>query len=159
VKAGEAMVAIRRAEERDVTAMAAIRAEAWGTQEYWEPRVGAYLAGAVSARDAQAECAVFVAEIDGAVAGVASGHRTTRHRCQGELQWMNVARAHQGRGIAGNLLAAMAGWFVEQGAMRVCVDVEPGNAAARAFYARHGAVELKPSWMVWEDVRVAIAVT
>jgi hypothetical protein len=34
----------------------------------------------------------------------------------------------------------------------VCVDVEPSNTAARRFYAAHGAVDLKPSWMVWEDI-------
>jgi RimJ/RimL family protein N-acetyltransferase len=151
-------VTIRRAEEQDVPAIAAIRAEAWGAPEFWEPRVAAYLSGAVRTRDAQPGSAVFVAEIDGAVVGVASGHRTTRHGCQGELQWMNVAHSQQGRGIAAKLLAAMAAWFVEQNARRVCVDVEPENAVARAFYAKHGAVDLQPSWMVWEDIGAAFAV-
>lgn len=150
---GDAAVTIRRAEERDVPAIAAIRAEAWETQAFWEPRVAAYLAGAIAARQAVPVSAVFVAEVEGVVAGVASGHRTKRHGCQGELQWMNVARAQQGLGIAGKLLASMATWFAEQDALRVCVDVEPKNAVARAFYAKSGAVDLKPSWMVWEDMR------
>lgn len=152
--ARDATVTIRRAEDRDVPAMAALRAEAWATQEYWIPRVGAYLTGRIGAREALPEFAMFVAEDAGVVVGFVAGHRTTRHGCQGELQWMNVARSHQGRGIAGKLLAAMAAWFVEEGAVRVCADVELDNAAARAFYAKHGAVDLKPSWMVWEDVRV-----
>ena len=153
----EGLVGIRPAAERDVPAMAAIRAEAWGTAEYWRPRVGAYLGGRVGAREALAESAMLVAEIDGVVVGLVAGHRTTRHGCQGELEWINVTVSRQGQGIAGKLLAAMAEWFVEQGALRVCLDVEPENAAARAFYAKWGAVDLKPSWMVWEDVSVAIA--
>jgi hypothetical protein len=38
------------------------------------------------------------------------------------------------------------------GSRRVCVDVEPANDVALRFYARHGAVDLKPHWMVWEDI-------
>jgi hypothetical protein len=29
----------------------------------------------------------------------------------------------------------------------------PTNEAARRFYSRNGAVDLKPSWMVWDDIR------
>jgi hypothetical protein len=35
----------------------------------------------------------------------------------------------------------------------VCVDVEPENRVARAFYSRHGAVPLNPHWLVWDDIR------
>ena len=140
-----------------MAAMAALRAEAWETQEYWEARVAGYLAGRIGAREALPEFAMFVAEAEGAVVGMVAGHRTTRHGCQGELEWISVARARQRGGVAGNLLAAMAAWFVERGALRVCVDVEPGNAAGRAFYAKHGAVDLKPHWMVWEDIALVIA--
>jgi ribosomal protein S18 acetylase RimI-like enzyme len=149
------VVAIRRADSRDIPAMAKIRAEAWETQDYWESRVEAYLAGRIAAQHALPGHAVFVAEANGVVVGLVAGHRTTRHECQGELEWINVARAQQGRGIAGNLLAAMAAWFVEQEALRVCVNVAPDNGAARAFYARHGAADLKPFWMVWKDIRIA----
>ena len=47
----------------------------------------------------------------------------------------------------------MAAWFGELGAARVCVDVEPGNARARAFYRKHGAVDLNLHWLVWEALR------
>ncbi|MGB6869051.1 MAG: GNAT family N-acetyltransferase [Acidobacteriaceae bacterium] len=147
-------VAIRRAEPRDITAMAAIRAEAWETQAYWERRVEAYLAGRIAAQHALPGHAMFVAEAEEAVVGLVEGHRTRRHGCQGELEWINVAQAVQGRGIAGNLLAAMAAWFVEQEALRVCVNVARDNGAARAFYAKYGAADLKPFWMVWEDIGI-----
>jgi GNAT superfamily N-acetyltransferase len=151
-----AALTIRRAEERDIPAMAALRAEAWESQEYWITRVGAYLAGRIAAKEALPEHAMFVAEIDGAIAGFVAGHRTTRHGCQGELEWINVTRTRRGSGIAASLLAAMAAWFVERGALRVCVNAEPGNAVARAFYAKHSAADLKPHWMVWKDMRVAL---
>ena len=148
---------IRRATDRDIAAIAAIRAEAWETQDYWMARVEAYRSGRIAAKEALPEFAMFVAEEDGAVAGFAAGHRTTRHGCQGELEWINVTRARRGSGIAGDLLAAMAKWFVEHQALRVCVNVEPENAAARAFYAKHGALDLKPHWMVWENIGAVIA--
>ena len=100
---------------------------------------------------------MFVAVVDGAVAGFVAGHRTTRHNCQGELEWINVARQQRGRGIAVRLLATMARWFVEQQALRVCVDVVPQNEPARTLYAQCGAVDLQPNWMVWEDIRTALA--
>ena len=152
-----ATVTIRPAEKRDVPAMAAIRAEAWETQDYWVSRIEAYLSGRIGARQALPDSAMFVAEADGVVVGLVAGHRTTRHGCQGELEWINVTLARQGSGIAGQLLAAMAAWYVEHAARRVCVNAEPENAVARAFYARHGAVDLKPHWMVWEDVGAALA--
>ncbi len=148
---------IRPAAPADVPAMAAIRAEEWETQEFWQTRISAYLTAKISARQALPESATFVAAVDGAVVGFVAGHRTTRHNCQGELQWINVARRQRGRGIAARLVATMAGWFVEQQALRVCVDVVPENTAARGLYAKHGAVDLKPNWMVWEDIRTALA--
>lgn len=48
----------------------------------------------------------------------------------------------EGRHHPGELLRFLARWFTRQGAARICVNVEPSNAVARAFYARHGATEL-----------------
>lgn len=152
-----ASVTIHPAEPADVPAMAAIRAQEWETQEYWEKRIAGYLTGNLGARHALPGHAVFVAALDGTVAGFVAGHRTTRHGCLGELEFINVAREQRGRGIAGMLLLRMAGWFAEQQALRVCVDVVPENEAARALYAKHGAVDLRPNWMVWEDIRTVLA--
>jgi len=149
-------VAIRQADARDVPAMAAIRAEAWESAAYWERRLAKYLAGEIGAREALPEHAMFVAEMEGMTVGLVAGHRTTRHGCHGELEWIHVAWAWRGSGIGGKLLGMMAGWFAERDALRVCVDVEPDNSEARAFYKKYGARDLKPSWMVWEDIRVVI---
>ena len=138
--------------------MAAIRAAEWETQEFWEHRIAGYLAGTHNPQQALPERAVFVAEEAGPAAplvvGFVAGHRTLRHGCQGELEWINVAAEHRGRGIAGRLLVPMAGWFVQQQACRVCVNVAPDNAAALALYTRFGAQPLRKFWMLWPDIRI-----
>ncbi len=146
-------ILIRLVADRDIPAMAAIRALEWETETYWRNRIAGYLAGTQSPQKALPERAGFVAVDDGVIVGFVAGHRTWRHQCDGELEWINVARESRGSGIAGLLLTRMAAWFVEQNAFRICVDVEPKNAAARAFYAKHGAQRLNDYWMVWEDIR------
>jgi ribosomal protein S18 acetylase RimI-like enzyme len=87
------------------------------------------------------------------VAGFVAGHLTSRFGCNGELQWINVHPQHRGKGIADRLTVTMLDWFHRRNAFRVCVNVEPGNAAARALYAKHGAVSMNEYWMLWTDLR------
>jgi len=148
---------IRTAEDRDVPAMAAIRAAEWETQEYWERRIGNYLAGNIAAQHALQGHTAFVADLDGAVVGFIAGHSTTRHGCQGELEWIDVVQAHRRHGIAGQMIVRLAAWFIEQQALRVCIDVQPKNFIARGLYTKFGAQPLNPHWMFWEDIRVAVA--
>ena len=101
-----------------------------------------YLAGEHHPQQALAPRAAFVAEADGVVVGYVAGHRTTRFGCAGEIQWLLVAPAYRGGEVGAGLLAAMAAWFVAEGAGRVCVNVAPENAPARRLYARHGAMAL-----------------
>ncbi len=133
--------------------MASIRAKEWETEVCWKMRIGSYLAGERSPQHALSARAAFVAVGNATVVGFVAGHRTLSYGCDGELEWINVAWERRGAGIAGQLLAMIAAWFEEQGALRVCVDVEPGNTAARGFYAKSGAQRLNDHWMVWEDIR------
>lgn len=146
-------VTIRPAEIRDVIAMAAIRARDWETQEYWEARIGRYLNVEQSPKEALSGRAAFVAVEGETIVGFVAGHRTRRYGCAGELQWINVTVERRRHGIAGLLLVTMAGWFVEQNALRVCVNVEPANAVARELYEKYGARTFHECWMVWEDIR------
>jgi len=94
----------------------------------------------------------YVASEGDSVVGLIAGHLTTRHGCDGELEWIDVIPEKRGSGVASELLRRLAAWFVEQKARRVCVDVDPANTVARTFYMRHGATDLKPHWLVWEEI-------
>jgi GNAT superfamily N-acetyltransferase len=144
-------VTIRPVEPADIPAMAAIRAAEWETDAYWRDRIGRYLSGKQSPQQALAERAAFVAVEDGRIVGFVAGHRTRRLGCDGELQWINVESSSRGQGIAGGLMDAIGAWFVGHGVLRVCVNVEPENGAARRLYSKHGAQRLNNYWMIWED--------
>ena len=134
--------------------MAKIRACEWGNEADWVERIAKYLSGEHSPQHALPTRATFVAVDEGSVVGFVSGHRTRRYGCEGELQWLNVIRERRKQGIAGRMLVIMGAWFVEQNCLRVCVDVNPQNTAARELYSKFGAVPLRPNWMVWQDARL-----
>ncbi len=133
--------------------MAAIRALEWQTREFWIARIGGYFRVEHSPQLGLPDRAGFVAINGETLVGFVAGHLTTRFGCDGELQWINVLAEHRGKGIADALMHTVLDWFRQQNAFRVCVNVEPDNAAARALYARHGAVPLSQYWMIWEDQR------
>lgn len=143
----------RRARHSDIAAMAAIRAGDWGTEEYWNERILQYLTHKLHPREALRLRVSFVCVEDDIVVGLIAGHLTRRFDCDGELEWISVRPGYRSRGIASELLFRLAKWFLAHRAQRICVDVEPSNQEARRFYARHGAEDLKPHWMVWKDIR------
>jgi len=141
-------ITFRSAQFADIPALAAIRAAEWETVAYWTRRIGEYLP-----EEGQQNRTVLIAEDGTTLVGFVAGHRTRRFGCDGELQWINVRRESQARGIGRLLVREIGSWFVEQGARRICVDVEPDNDIARRLYARCGAKPLKPYWLIWEDSR------
>ena len=145
----------RRARHTDIPVMAEIRAADWGTVEYWRDRFLQYLAHELRPKESLAARVSFVCVDRERVVVLIAGHLTRRFSCNGELQWISVLPQYRGRGVAGELLRRLAKWFARHDALRVCVDVDPANEVARHFYARHGAEDLKPPWMVWKDIRWA----
>ncbi|HTV10174.1 MAG TPA: GNAT family N-acetyltransferase [Candidatus Aquilonibacter sp.] len=136
----------------DVSAMAQLRSEQWGNAPDWERSLAAYLSGEHHPRHALLPRVAILAEQDGEVIGFIAGHLTRRHRCEGELQWINVSADHRGQGVATGLLHELADWFASHNARRICVDVRPRNLAARAFYTHNGAEPLNDHWMVWNNI-------
>ena len=118
-------------------------------------RMAAYLAGEHHPQQALPARVLLMATADDAAVGYIAGHLTRRFGCQGELQWIYVVPGYRRTGVGSRLLAMLAGWFVEHGAGRICVDV--GDDAARPFYRRHGAAPLNRHWMEWEDIAVVLA--
>jgi GNAT superfamily N-acetyltransferase len=116
-------------------------------------RMAAYLRGEHHPQEALAPRTAFVAVDGSRVVGYIAGHLTHRYKCEAELQYLFVALQYRRAGVAAELLARLAGWFTEQRVHKVCVNVEPQNAPARAFYEKYGAQELRPYWYVWTDVQ------
>ena len=144
-------VIYRPASSADVGAMAACRA---GDPENGpaDERMAAYFAGESHPRHALPPRVGFVATVDDSVVGYIAGHLTRRYDCDGEVQFLYVAPAHRRGGVASELLRHLSCWFVEQDALRICVDVDADSSAARPFYARQGAAPLNKAWMVWDDI-------
>ncbi len=145
----EAMVA-------DVPAIVRSRAEDpdWGPAD---PRTALYLEGKHSPQLALPPRVAFLALQGQIVVGYIAGHLTQRYECDGEIQYLWVGINHRRGGVATRLLQLQGGWFAEHTAKRVCVDVLPDNERARSFYMRHGAVELNPNWLVWNDIGASLA--
>ncbi|MFL5540830.1 MAG: GNAT family N-acetyltransferase [Longimicrobiaceae bacterium] len=140
----------RRAVPADAARVARLRREGEAGGDPPE-RMARYLAGEHHPQQALPPRAMWIAEEDGGEpAGYVAGHLTRRFGCDGELQWIYVVADRRRSGLGREMVGLMARWFVENGARRVCVNV--GDEAARPFYRHCGAVDLRPHWMVWDDV-------
>ena len=116
-----------------------------------DERMAAYLEGKHHPQQALAPRTAFLCEANGSVIGYVAGHLTTRHGCDGEVQYLYVAPAHRRRGVATRLLQRQVRWLVDQGARKVCVNADPDNAVAIAFYTRRGATPIGRAWLAWTE--------
>jgi GNAT superfamily N-acetyltransferase len=142
-------VIYREATAADVPAMVECRRSDPDAGEA-DPRMAAYLEGNHHPGQALAPRVAYVA-LDGGVTGYIAGHLTRRFKCDGELQYLYVTPGFRHAGVASELVRRLAGWFDSQGASKICVNAADESAAA--FYRRLGAVDLKPSWLVWNDIQ------
>jgi mannitol-1-/sugar-/sorbitol-6-phosphatase len=146
----------RQALDDDLDQLVRIRSAEWGTESYWQERILGYMRGTHHPQQALAPRVILVASKGDRLLGFIAGHLTRRYECHGELEWLNVAPEARRSGIAGELLRVLASWFADQGAKRVCVDVDPENRPARTFYRKHGARDLNPHWLVWPDITALV---
>ena len=86
-----------------------------------------------------AGCAWFVAEVDGAPAGLAAGLPSPDRT---GLISMWVHPAHRGRRLADQLIAAVQAWAAGEGAPELTLWVADGNDAAIRAYTRAGFVPM-----------------
>jgi len=142
----------------DVAAIAQLRPQPWSNAPDWDYRLAAYLSGEHNPRHALKTRVMIVAEQEGEIIGFIAGHLTRRFHCDGELQWINVSESQRRQGIATQMLRELADWFASHNAHRICVDVQPRNAEARAFYTRHGAEPLNDHWMVFPNISDALSI-
>jgi GNAT superfamily N-acetyltransferase len=99
----------------------------------------------------------YVALSKDQIVGYIAGHRTTRHGCAGEVQYLFVASEYRRRGIATRLLEMLAEWFTAEDAARVCVALAGDSPIeAQPFYEHAEARPLKRFWYGWEDISVVL---
>jgi ribosomal protein S18 acetylase RimI-like enzyme len=156
-RASTPAVRYREANKSDIPAMAHIRAAEWGGEEYWKHRIAGYLNCELHPQHALIPRVIYIALERDELVGFIAGHLTRRFGCDGELEWINVIPERRRSGVASELLRLLWAWFAEQKARRICVDVDPGKITARKFYKRHGASDLNPHWLVWDDVVIQSA--
>lgn len=140
----------RLAAESDNPSLALLRSQGWGDVVFWIPRITAYMNGENNPQMALPPRVSYVAMDNGQIIGFIAGHLTRWLDCEGELEWIDVDTEYRRKGIASELVRLLAKWFEEQGAHKTCVD--PGNEAARKFYAANGAKNLDAHWMYWKDI-------
>jgi ribosomal protein S18 acetylase RimI-like enzyme len=146
------VIQYREATTLDIPAMAKLRAQVWGTEEYWKERIAGYMSGEIHPQEALVPRVLYAATKEGTVLGFIAGHLTSRHECNGELEWIDIMAKYKRKGIGSTLVQLLAVWFIEQKAVKVCVDVDPANTVARSFYKHHGAEPLDTHWLVWKDI-------
>ena len=118
-----------------------------------DSRMAAYFEGEHHPQKALLARVGYVALVNQEIIGYIAGHRTTRHGCAGEVQYLFVATSQRRRGIATALIRLLANWFSEQGARQVCVGVaDDSPKEARPFYESVGAIPFKRHWYAWEDI-------
>ena len=72
------------------------------------------------------------------------------------VQYLFVAPIYRRRRIATTLLRLLAAWFREQGAVKVCVNVDAESPAAVPFYTSQGASALNKHWYAWANIGTVI---
>jgi ribosomal protein S18 acetylase RimI-like enzyme len=146
----------REAKESDVVGMSKIRAENWGTEDYWNTRIAGYLNWQHNPQQALSSRIIYIASDNEKVVGFIAGHLTRRFECDGELEWIDTINKYRRNGIATELLRLLAAWFVDNMAFQICVDSDPSNLIARQFYKKLGAEELNKHWLVWRNIKLIV---
>lgn len=142
----------RQATAADVVAMARCH-DADPANSVADSRMAAYFADKHHPQQALSPRVGYVALVNDAIVGYIAGHRTTRHGCAGEVQYLFVAPRYRRRGIATALLRLLAKWFYSQSAAKVCVALaDDSPPEAKPFYESAGAAPLKRYWYAWEDI-------
>jgi len=118
-----------------------------------DPRIVGYLNHQHHPQQALLPRIAYVALHENTVIAYVAGHRTTRHGCEGEVQYLFVSPDFRRRGIATELLRRLAAWFESQGAQKVCVALaDDSPPEAKPFFESAGAAPLKKYWYAWRNI-------
>ena len=147
-----AKIQFRQATTADVPAMMKSHLEHPATDAA-DPRMAAYFDCQHHPQQALVPRVGYIAVANNTVIGYIAGHRTTRHGCAGEVQYLFVSPKFRRRGIATELIRQLADWFHSQGVQSVCVALaDDSPPEAKPFYESVGAVPLKKHWYAWQNI-------
>ncbi|HEY1871745.1 MAG TPA: GNAT family N-acetyltransferase [Chitinophagaceae bacterium] len=144
----------RTATDKDLPALAYLRASSQDQIRFWLERISLYLSGTHNPQKSLPQRVIYIAESKGKIIGFIAGQLTTRYECQGELQWLDVMPDYQRKKVGSTLVKILAAWFIQNEAYKVCVD--PGNDVARLFYLANDARNLNEHWMYWENIQKVV---
>src|SRR5690349_12176280 len=142
-------IQFREASAADVPAMITSH----GATSAADSRIAAYLNRQHHPQQALLPRMAYVALHEKRVIAYVAGHRTARHGCEGEVQYLFVSPDFRRRGIATELLRRLAAWFQSQGVQNVCVALANDSPPeAKPFYESAGAAPLKKYWYAWQNI-------
>lgn len=149
---------VRRYEEADRPALLALAPRLAEGEAPWravDSVLSAVTGWVVEALDRSAEPGrlVLVAELDGMVAGFASGEERTHWSGDPELYVgeLAVAPHYEGRGVGRALIDAVTDHAKQLGLTTITLDTGAANTSARAFYKRLGFEEEDVKLTKWVD--------
>jgi ribosomal-protein-alanine N-acetyltransferase len=140
-------VTVRDAGVGDVEAIGALERDGLGDDAWSEALVAEGVLGRLPTVH------YLVAEVGGLVVGHAAASVVGDIA---ELQRIAVDGAHRRRGIASELLEAVAGLARDRGADRLLLEVREDNAGALAFYAARGFAEIDRRRRYYHDGTTAV---
>ena len=106
-----------------------------------DTRMAAYFEGQHHPQQALPARTGYVAFMDAQLIGYIAGHRTKRHGCEGEVQYLFVSPAYRLRGIGTALLQRLAQWFAQKAPL-----ISSHNRAVRSRRRRSAVTdEAKPN--------------
>lgn len=138
---------IDQASEQDLSVMAGLLAELFAQESDFHPDHARQLAGLRLILNHPERGRLFVARVDGEVAGMANALITVSTAEGGEvviLEDVIVRERHRRLGIGRRLVGHVLDWAAGQGMRRVSLLTDADNAGAQAFYAGLG---FQPSGM------------
>lgn len=144
-------VDFREATGADVAAMGQCRKDSEG--DPGDPRIGAYFDGKHHPQQALPPRVGYAALVDGKLVGYIAGHLTTRHGCEGEVQYLFVAKKYRRQAIATELLRLLSQWFGQHDAKKICIAIANDSPPeAKPFYEAAGATPLRKFFYGFEDI-------
>lgn len=132
-----ATAAIRTARKSDLEAILNLERSVANAPHWPEEAYRSILKDAPVQDAPQLRC-LWVAEIDGSVAGFAVGVLQPAADSTAELESVAVRPSLQRQGIGGSLCDAVLGWCRRLGASRVILEVRAGSEGAIRMYAGLG---------------------